>query len=588
MRRSSSSPSSHRNEALLQKQWPSNNGSGAHHTKESPKTVGAPAFVPCVEDAAYTRRIGHHPVAFQRTLDIVNYHYLLAQSHLAKEPLDKSAYVKTLSTSYSLLWEQRAQVPKGARREWLETVLVHLYALNKLEMSLSWLVDLDSHSDALNSPSTTGAVDDAAPATPSSSSSAGPARKQPKGKRVLCDAPPLWYLWQDTQRHLHHLTLRLHAWTPACGGAYAVREALRPSDLVRMDSSAFTWRVRQWVQLSCVVLTTPTASMREVQHADLAASVLLSGEQQLEIALAGPSSAFREEEPELCRVLASLTSSASAAVKEKERQQTAGAILYRMLVEVTLVRLRALPRCVYTWRLLRGVLDRCATSIAPFSAALGAMCAYVDAVIIPYLEQRDCRLGNLRHAAADIHAHFAQLSREHTRALCTAVSKDAAMASSEHVGRAAEQENSSCSFGVLDGGGRLAEPPRVGMSAALGNTLRRVCVSADSGPTPTLVTTGILSDENDDDDEDEDDEEEEDAMSRTLHRDTPAETEVLGSAQKEMTLKEVDDRLFYSRRHRTAQMQTFLHCYFTQSPTLAFDCPSRSVAVDVLSMVREE
>jgi hypothetical protein len=548
--------------------------SATPHDADGKSGLPSSPFVPCVEDAAYTRQVGRYPVAFQRTLDAVSHDYLVAQSHLAKNPCDgsaRAACVATLVTNYTHLWEQREQVPKAARREWLETVMVHLHALGMVEVGVLWLVDqvdflteigvksqesatrADAHPSLAASSSTT--------ATAAAVDDGGRVRKQSKGKAASQDtSPPLWYLWQDMQRHLHHLTLRLHTWTPAGGGAYAAREALRPSDLVRMDSSAFTWRVRLWTQVGCAALNTSTGLLR-VSHP--AVGMPSSCEEQPP-SWPSATSPFAEEEPELLRILNVLVSSTpfdnDAALA---RRQVAGALLYRMLLEVALVRLRALPRCLFTWRLLRDLLRRWAALVAEPSTqctaeqrrknenhlvVLQALIAYVEDVVIPYLEQRDCHFANSKRTATEVHARFARLSRQRLEALHAA---------------------------VVESEGRLAEATRTGIGAAVSNAVRAVC-AYDEYPSGSLaVASDILS--NDD----------EDGANGVMKTADYFTTSVAGGDVAHIMHKELDDRLFHAASHRTSQLAAFFCHYFTQSPTMAFDQLHKSTAATDTSSVGE-
>ncbi|KPI88413.1 hypothetical protein ABL78_2478 [Leptomonas seymouri] len=557
-----------------------------------------PAFVPCVEDAAYTRQIGRHPAAFQRTLDAVSYEFLIAKSQLAESPSDTrdhASSAKMLSDNYAVLWEQRTLVPKAARREWFETVMVHLHALHKLEAGLLWLVDhVHAHGD-LNAATAAGPSADNAmtitgkllpassPSAPTPATSSDPLRKQARGKKSELDTHPLWFLWQDAQRHLHHLTLRLRAWTPACGGAYAARDALRPSDLIRMDSSAFTWRVRQWVWVSCRVLTGPCAPLcvRHPVDCGVSGAELREGHTCL---LAPSVPPFANEEPDLFCLLGALTSTAPDDVRIAK--YVAGALLYRMLLETMLVRLRALPRCLFTWRLLCDALQRCAstcTSAAISSldhdtkskeddaALLIAMSVYVDAIIVPYLAQRDCHLGNLGHTATETHSHFTQLSMQRMQALYTA-----ALTASHKDQSAESAAHDSSAHTVLhfDSSGRPSEQQRTGMRVALGHALRRVCNYDAAASMPTAVMADILS--NDDDD-----------TPISLRGATQTTPELMSAVQREVAAKRLDERLFYSESRRTLQLDVFLHHYFTQSPTMAFDRLHQGTTANASSAAEE-
>ncbi|KAG5485509.1 hypothetical protein LSCM1_07595 [Leishmania martiniquensis] len=629
--------------------------------------VESSPFVPCTEDSAHTRRVGRHPTLFQRTLSAVSYRYLAASSRLARAAASSSgdhmaesatshttaavnaahaAYVTTLTESYQELWQQRGMVPKAARREWFETVLVHLKALNALGATLAWLTD-DPNTAVTEVVATAidgGTVDDRL----STTGSAGPSgsiasaalsgrddeqRMRPRMRKSASDPIPQWALWQDAQRHLHHLTLRLHRRPAAPAKAYEAREAMRMSDLTRMDSSAFAWRVRQWCHIAALFHSAGGAETAEASswtqstekvHPGMIADVV---RRLSPTSPASPfSKSFAEEEPDLARMLLlCLSANSSTAVEDlPARRHVAGALVYRMLLEVTLGRLRALPRCIFTWRLCRDVLRD--HLIAPATglggaekaqrAVLLAITAYVEAVIIPYLEHRDCHLESLRHTSAQVHIKFTHLASAKLAQLRAAVASasaedgntDRAGAQSAAVGATEMTDTQSAATApsaVVTAEGsdkqeqdRLPEAQRRCMAASMELLLRRACVggaaafsetnsSSSSIPhaaseperlcAPDIVVNSILGNAAADDNAE--------LLEASHGHHGDAATVPSGMREDEffsircdIHRKRVDDGVLHSPVARISQLRLFLYHYFTQSPMLAFDRVSGTAA----------
>ncbi|TPP42863.1 hypothetical protein CGC20_8140 [Leishmania donovani] len=597
-------------------------------------------FVPCIEDSAHTRRVGRHPVLFQRTLDAVSYRYLTASSRLActvaSSSSDKkvssvalhatatanaehAAYVTTLTENYQKLWQQRRLLPKAARREWFETVVVHLKALNALGATLAWLTD--------------------APATVTSAALSDHygERKQQKSRKPAHDPLPLWCLWQDAQRHLHHMSLRLRPRTPAAGVAYGTREAMRMSDLVRMDSSAFAWRVRQWCRIAALFHSprcadTEAASslvdVAEAVHPGMIADVVCrvgpGGSSSMSAALPFPDS-FSAEEPEVAHMLLLCLGATSETAAENclARQYVAGALVYRMLLEVTLGRLRALPRCIFTWRLLRDVVrDHLVTSAAGFldtdneqRAVLLEMAAYVEVVVIPYLQHRDCHLESLRHTAAQVHAQFTRLASAKLEQLRAAVAR-AGAGDGDQTETVAQSKTGTADAVVGDltaatvpaaeasaevnkeEQGRLPEAQRHRMAASMEPLLRSACAGgapafAETTAQPLSVShtesksavqgakdviASIILGNTATSDRAERDETGGGHQGDAPTAPSGSWEDALLSMQHDFHGKRVDDSVLHSSAARISQLQFFLYHYFTQSPTLAFDRVSDTAA----------
>ncbi|CAG9569688.1 conserved hypothetical protein [Leishmania major strain Friedlin] len=598
-------------------------------------------FVPCIEDSAHTRRVGRHPVLFQRTLDAVSYRYLTASSRLARTVASSSsdknvgsvalqatatanaahaAYVTTLTENYQQLWQQRGLVPKAARREWFETVVVHLKALNALGATLAWLTD--------------------APATVASAALSDHDdgdRKQQKSRKLAHDPLPLWCLWQDAQRHLHHMSLRLRPRPPAAGVAYGTREAMRMSDLARMDSAAFAWRVRQWCCVAALFrrpggADTGAASslvgVAEAVHPGMLADVVCrvgpGGSSSMSAASPFPDS-FSAEEPEVARMLRLCLGPTSETAAENclARQYVAGALVYRMLLEVTLGRLRALPRCIFTWRLLRDVVrDHLVTSAAGFHdtgneqmAVLLEMAAYVEVVVIPYLQHRDCHLASLRHTAAQVHAQFTRLASAKLEQLRAAVAR-AGAGDGDEMRTVAESEAGTPDAVVDDVNaatapaaeanaevnkeeqGRLPEAQRHRMTASMEPLLRRACAGGAPAfaetialPLPTSHTASESAVQGAKDviasiilgNTVTSDRAKRDEAGGGHQGDVPPAPsgsweDALLSMRHDFHGKRVDDSVLHSSAARISQLRFFLYHYFTQSPTLAFDRVSDTAA----------
>ncbi|CBZ24229.1 conserved hypothetical protein [Leishmania mexicana MHOM/GT/2001/U1103] len=601
-------------------------------------------FVPCTEDSAHTRRVGRHPVPFQRTLDAVSYRHLTASSRLARTAAALSsdatvgsaalhatatanaahaAYVTTLTENYQQLWQERGLVPKAARREWFETVVVHLKALNALGATLAWLTDAPA---TILAPADAGVDDGMMPTgdiVPTSAVASAALsdhdgeRKQQKSRKPAHDPLPLWCLWQDARRHLHHMTLRLRPRTSAAAVAYGMREAMRMSDLARMDSSAFAWRVRQWCRIAAL-FHTPRCADTEAVHPGMTADVVCRvspGDNNSMTAASPFPDSFSAEEPEVARMLLLClgATSETAAGNCLARQYVAGALVYRMLLEVTLARLRALPRCIFTWRLLRDVVrDHLITSAAGFldtdngqRAVLLEMTAYVEEVVIPYLQHRDCHLESLRHTAAQVHAQFTRLASVKLEQLRAAVAS-AGAGDGDKAGTVAQSEAGTAGV-VVDGlnaatapaaeaspevneedQGRLPEAQRQSMASSMELLLRRACAggapafanmieqpcstshtTSESGVqcakdviASTILGNTVTSNRA-----------ERDEVGGGHQGDTPSESweDELLPMRRDFHGRRVDDSVLHSSAARISQLRFFLYHYFTQSPTLAFD-----------------
>ncbi|GET86327.1 hypothetical protein, conserved [Leishmania tarentolae] len=614
-------------------------------------------FVPCTEDSAHTRRVGRHPILFQRTLDAVSYRYLTASSRLARTVASASsdnnaasvalhaaataeaahtAYVMVLTENYQQLWQQRGLVPKAARREWFETVVVHLKALNVLGATLAWLTDTPTASVETADVgvdygmiATGGTVPNNCVAPAALPHHADGERKQKTSREPAHEPLPLWCLWQDAQRHLHHMTLRLFPWTPVAGRAYGTREAMRMSDLTRMDSSAFAWRVRQWCCTAALFhsprstdaeeeasLVGVTEGVHRGMIADVVWRVHPGGNSSTSAASPSPSS-FSAEEPEVARMLLLClgTTAETAAENCLARQYVAGALVYRMLLEVTLGRLRALPRCIFTWRLLRDVIrEHVMTLAAGFlnrdeqKVALLAMTAYLEEVVIPYLQHRDCHLESLRHTAAQVHAQFAHLASAKLEDLRAAVASIGG-GNSDKAG-AVEQSGAEATDVGVDGlsaatepaaetsaedkeaQSRLPEAQRQSMATSMELLLRHACTSVSTTFTETkalqcakdivastiLGSTAVVG------------RVESAKASDRQYGDASAvpseswEDELL-SMRRDLHGKKVDDGVLHSPAARLSQLRFFLYHYFTQSPTLAFDRVCNTAAAPALAEV---
>ncbi|XQJ25096.1 hypothetical protein NXY56_000998 [Leishmania guyanensis] len=626
-------------------------------------------FVPCTEDSAHTRRVGRHPALFQRTLDVVNYRYLTASSRLTRTVVSSrsnsdagsvalpatatakaahAAYVATLTANYQELWQQRGAVPKAARREWFETVLVHLKALNALGAALAWLTDAPTEVvDAATAAAPDGAIDVdmiTTGGTGSISSVAsdalfdrdGEQREQRKPKKAAHDPLPLWYLWQDAQRHLHHMTLRLRPWTPAAGGAHGTREAMRMSDLVHMDSSAFAWRVRQWchiaalfhcadTEMAMMTAASSPATIPERIHPGMIVDVVrhVSPVANSSISPASPlPGSLLAEEPEVAHMLLLCLrpTPANAAGDILARQHVAGALVYRMLLEVTLGRLRALPRCIFTWRLLRDVVcDHLIASAPGFldinkaqKAVLLVITAYVEVVVIPYLQHRDCHLESLRHTVTQVHAQFTRLASAKLEQLRAAVSSTSAE-DADKAGAVAQSESETAAE-VVDVHGAAAAPAAVGSAEdtkgeqgclpeaqrqRMATSMEFLLRSACTGGAPAFAKTEVQMFSTPCTANESEAQGAQGIIASTILGNTVAVDkakreagdgqqgdastapsgmweEELFSMRRDFHRRRVDDSVLHTSAVRIAQLRLFLYHYFTQSPTRAFDRVSDS------------
>ncbi|KAG5486058.1 hypothetical protein LSCM4_06765 [Leishmania orientalis] len=633
-------------------------------------------FVPCTEDSAHTRRVGRHPSLFQRTIDAVSYRYLAASSRLARAVASSSsdnkastvaldaaaavnaahaAYVATLTENYQQLWQQRGLVPKAARREWFETVVVHLKALNALGATLAWLTDApttvvtaaaaaatdEGKDDRMSAGGSTSPSGSIAPATLSGHDD--DQRKHPRLKKSTNDPLPLWYLWQDAQRHLHHMTLRLRPQPSAAGGGHGMREAMRMSDLARMDSSAFAWRVHQWCHIAALLHSAGRADTAAASSCAKIIEKVQPGMIADVMCLVSPSvsssnspasplpRSFAAEEPEVARMLLLCLGpdSATAAEDLLAPQHVAGALVYRMVIEVTLGRLRALPRCIFTWRLFRDVVrDHLIASPPGYHVTeekqrvvLLAITAYVEVVIIPYLEHRDGHLQSLRHTAAQVHAQFTHLASAKLAQLRAAVaSADAGdgdttgAGAQSGVGSADEMANSQSvatapSTEATAGGsdkeeqGRLPETQRRRMATSMELLLRCACAGGAAAfwetKAQSFATSHTTSGSETRDSQDivasiilgntatvdkaELLEAGDGQHSGASTVPSAAREEELLSIQRDFHQKRVDDRVLHSSAARISQLRLFLYHYFTQSPTLSFDRVSNTAAADPLT-----
>lgn len=554
------------------------------------------SFVPCVEDSTHTRRVGRHPALFQRTLDAVALRFLTASARRARAPAAvapdaaapstmEGAAAAILAESYTQLWLQRWQVPQASRREWYETVLVHLEALDALSVSLLWLTDAEDGDS--------GTQDAAAATTSPTTRSSSTASSSPDGprkarKRAAQDTHPLWYLWQDPPHHLHYMTLRLRPWTPAAGGAYATRAAMRVADLVHMDSAAFGWRVRQWCSVADLITTsthyedfnlggTGSSISGRAVHAGFGREVAHRLRAAADATVAGPATlgGFAAEEPEVARLLLrTLCPSAVAATERADvlpglRRRVAGALVYRMLLEVALGRLRALPRCPFTWRLLVDVLSHVrvdpADGAGTAAAVLPLLAEYVTAVVLPYLESRDCHLGGMRHSAPQVHAHFTQRALAHMTRLCTAALGSDAVA------------------GVAQDSGQPGHLPaslRRAVAMQVEACLRCACLdpegveaAADAVPAEAqeIMRSALLDDVSDAAGDDDDDAARDGEQAAEDARPLLLPDGVTDAMRRDFRRKVVDERVLHSATARVAQLRLFLFHFFAQCPTHAFD-----------------
>ncbi|KAK7197083.1 hypothetical protein NESM_000652800 [Novymonas esmeraldas] len=550
-----------------------------------------PAFVPCVEDSAHTRRVGRHPALFQRTLDSVSYRYLVATTQLAHaattttnsttaaaeaEAADTTCMTAALWDNYEQLWRHRVHVPRGARREWFEVAVVHLDALDALDRTLAWMTD----EMPANTVDSTADGDDAATGTGTSAAAPDSADGQRKPVRPATrrhEPPPLWHLWHDAQRHVHHMSLRLHSWTPAAGGAYGTREAMRLADVARMDSSAFGWRVRQWCAVAGRI-----ASLDVGPAPPASSAVTLTG-------------TFAAEEPDVARLLryrlgARSPTDVDDADHRLAGQMVAGAVVYRMVLEVTLGRLRALPRCIFTWHLVCDVLRRhlaLTANTAAERAVLVAMGDCVKKVIVPYLEHRDTHLGGLRFTATQVHAHFTELAHLHMGELGAAIARVEGGDGTAVLGSA---DDAVAGQNVAASRSPCSDSHRRGMAIAMERLLRGACVCGDLRHVAAaesvavraaeeLITAVLLAT---DAGEVHAGADEHESGGAVVAAPSTGEDAFL-AAHRLLHERRVDERVLHSAAVRRSQLQLFLYHYLTQCPTRAFDrVPTAPVSVTVV------
>lgn len=287
-------------------------------------------------------------------------------SSLTAPSVSEENLCRVFREAYDTLWSERSWVRETGRREWLEVALTLLADLDADEEAFRWLLDhpTAAKADAVRSHSESGQRG----ASEALSAVSTPAK-----------AKKMWVLWEQPQRHVHFMTLRTEAVLPAKPAPYAVREAMRVSDIVHMDAAAFHARVRVWMR--CTRLTEAlTAHGEEGQGAD---------------------------EAELRALLQ------SALPHAVHHSMVVGAIRYRMMVELCAIRLARTPRCTLTWRCwvdaLRSLVaerarERLVAELpsvkeeeeeeeermgAAAAALVTAIEEYTSNFIIPYLELRD-------------------------------------------------------------------------------------------------------------------------------------------------------------------------------------------------------
>lgn len=563
-------------------------------------------FTPCVENAGSTGNCDlgdgmRHPHIAQNILCTVNRRFLKARDGLrhvnafvelpeastSALPLrnvqqdTKEFCQRILDENYLHLWESRHLPHDSWRKEWLEVVLLHLQQLRRLYLGFNWLVageeapikpdDPVTRSSSCNnhnngdddSGSTPGARVECTPSL-SSFSAPPPASSEPSPDsrhNVPRRSMRSWCLWEDQKRHLHHLSLRLHAWTPPGGGAQAKRHAMDLSTVARMDGSAFSWRVRQWCSLSSVL---HHHAVPLVLHPYLA----------------------KLEEEEMREVLQLfITPSLSLApdhdTDARLRQWCIGhALHYRMLVEVSLARIRAHPRCLFTWRLLVDVLTTLRESVisaegivppatdqrAQYAALLSGMAQYLVDIVIPYLAHRDHHIESMQHTAVEVHYDSMRRAAPLLRVLYGSTTGlpvhcgggSGVRSPSESVIAAAV---ASPAAPLLS----LEERHRLGHAAVQAvwmGTAADLLFPSSTGEAvgrATPIATAVIQ-----------------SVHHCILADSPEETEEEArvdcmAVERAVVDRVMDEQLLYSeRRRRRALLRFFVH-YFTQCPSSAFD-----------------